>query len=195
MLLLLSLLLISSYQHHLASLAFRAILFYIHGNRDFLLGERFAKKSAITLLPEVDLIDLYGQEVVIMHGDTLCTRDIAYQKFRKKSRSWWWQSLIKSLPLFVRKKIAADYRKKSAAATSMKSQDIMDVTPSEVVNCLEKYQSQLLIHGHTHRPALHELTANGKKAQRIVLGDWYEQGAWLKVTPSNMELLNHPLAN
>ena len=170
-------------------------IFYIHGNRDFLLGERFAKKSAITLLPEVDLIDLYGQEVVIMHGDTLCTRDIAYQKFRKKSRSWWWQSLIKSLPLFVRKKIAADYRKKSAAATSMKSQDIMDVTPSEVVNCLEKYQSQLLIHGHTHRPALHELTANGKKAQRIVLGDWYEQGAWLKVTPSNMELLNHPLAN
>lgn len=170
-------------------------IYYIHGNRDFLLGERFAKKSAITLLPEVDLIDLYGQEVVIMHGDTLCTRDIAYQKFRKKSRSWWWQSLIKSLPLFVRKKIAADYRKKSAAATSMKSQDIMDVTPSEVVNCLEKYQSQLLIHGHTHRPALHELTANGKKAQRIVLGDWYEQGAWLKVTPSNMELLNHPLAN
>ena len=168
-------------------------IYYIHGNRDFLLGQRFAKKSAMILLPEVDLIDLYGQSVVIMHGDTLCTRDIAYQKFRKKSRSWWWQALVKSLPLFVRKKIAADYRKKSAAATAIKSQDIMDVTPQEVVKCLEHYQSQLLIHGHTHRPATHELVANAKPAQRIVLGDWYEQGAWLKVTPKGMELMNQPL--
>ena len=165
-------------------------IYYIHGNRDFLLGKRFAKKSSMTLLPEVDLIDLYGQEVVIMHGDTLCTRDIAYQKFRKKSRSLWWQTLVKSLPLFIRKKMAADYRKKSAAATATKSQDIMDVTPKEVVTCLERYQSQLLIHGHTHRPAVHDLIANEKKAQRIVLGDWYEQGAWLKVTPKGMSLLN-----
>lgn len=165
-------------------------VYYIHGNRDFLLGKKYAQKSAITLLPEVDSIDLYGQNVIVMHGDTLCTRDIAYQKFRLKSRSWWWQTLIKSLPLFVRKKIAASYRKKSAAATAVKSQDIMDVTPSEVVKCLEDNHSQLIIHGHTHRPAIHELKANGKKAQRIVLGDWYEQGAWLKVTPTGMELLN-----
>lgn len=168
-------------------------IYYIHGNRDFLLGQRFAKKSAMILLPEIDLIDLYGKNVVIMHGDTLCTRDVGYQKFRKKSRSWWWQAIIKSLPLFVRKKIAADYRKKSAAATSVKSQDIMDVTPDEVVKCLENYHSQLLIHGHTHRPAVHELNANNKEAKRIVLGDWYEQGAWLKVTPTTMQLMNTPL--
>lgn len=168
-------------------------IYYIHGNRDFLLGERFAKKSSMILLPEVDLINLYGQSVVIMHGDTLCTRDLGYQKFRKKSRSWWWQTIIKSLPLFVRKKIAADYRKKSAAATAVKAQDIMDVTPEEVVKCLEKYNSQLLIHGHTHRPAVHDLSANNKEAQRIVLGDWYEQGAWLKVTPTSMQLMNRPL--
>ena len=168
-------------------------IYYIHGNRDFLLGQRFAKKSAMILLPEIDLIDLYGKNVVIMHGDTLCTRDVGYQKFRKKSRSWWWQAIIKSLPLFVRKKIAADYRKKSAAATSVKSQDIMDVTPDEVVKCLENYNSQLLIHGHTHRPAVHELNANNKEAKRIVLGDWYEQGAWLKVTPTTMQLMNTPL--
>jgi len=170
--------------------SFGTKIYYIHGNRDFLLGNKYAQKSAMTLLPEVDLIDLYGQEVVIMHGDTLCTRDIAYQKFRLKSRSWWWQTLIKSLPLFLRKKMAADYRKKSAAATATKSQDIMDVTPEEVVNCLESYQSQLIIHGHTHRPAVHELTANNKNAKRVVLGDWYEQGAWLKVTPNTMELIN-----
>ena len=168
-------------------------IYYIHGNRDFLLGQRFAQKSSMILLPEVDLIQLYGQAVVVMHGDTLCTKDIAYQEFRKKSRTWWWQAMIKSLPLFVRKKIAANYRKRSAAATSMKSQDIMDVTPEEVVNCLESYRSQLLIHGHTHRPAVHALDANGNKAQRIVLGDWYEQGAWLKVTPTSMELMNQPL--
>ncbi len=168
-------------------------IYYIHGNRDFLLGKRFAKKSSMTLLPEIEQIDLYGKNVIIMHGDTLCTRDIAYQKFRKKSRSWWWQTIIKSLPLFVRKKIAANYRTKSAAATAIKSQHIMDVTPAEVVHCLEKYQSQILIHGHTHRPAIHDLNANGKHAQRIVLGDWYEQGAWLKVTPNKMKLMNKPL--
>ncbi len=168
-------------------------IYYIHGNRDFLLGQPFAKKSAMILLPEVDLIDLYGKNVVIMHGDTLCTRDISYQQFRKKSRSWWWQAIAKSLPLFLRKKIAADYRKKSAAATAIKSQDIMDVTPDEVIKCLEDHHSQLLIHGHTHRPAIHELSANNKEAKRIVLGDWYEQGAWLKVTPTSMQLMNRPL--
>jgi len=168
-------------------------IYYIHGNRDFLLGNKYANKAAMTILPEIELIDLYGQDVVIMHGDTLCTNDVAYQKFRVKSRSWWWQALVKSLPLFVRRKKAEDYRKQSASATAMKSQDIMDVTDSEVVNCLEQYESQLLIHGHTHRPATHQLTANDHNAQRIVLGDWYEQGAWLKVTPDSIELLNTPL--
>lgn len=168
-------------------------IYFIHGNRDFLLGKSYAKKAKMQLLPEIDTIELYGQTVVIMHGDTLCTRDINYQVFRKKSRSWWWQTAVKSLPLFIRKKMAANYRKQSAAATAVKSQEIMDVTESEVVTCLEQYQSQLLIHGHTHRPAVHEIMANGENAQRIVLGDWYEQGAWLKVTPESIELLNHPL--
>ena len=168
-------------------------IYYIHGNRDFLLGKAFAKKASMVILPEIDTIDLYGRRVVIMHGDTLCTRDITYQAFRKKSRSWWWQTAVKSLPLFIRKKMAADYRKRSIAATAMKSQEIMDVTESEVIKCLEAFNSQLMIHGHTHRPAIHDISANGDKAQRIVLGDWYEQGAWLKVTPHAIELLNHPL--
>jgi UDP-2,3-diacylglucosamine hydrolase len=167
-------------------------IFYIHGNRDFLIGNRFAKRSGINLLPEVDLIDLYGQPVVVMHGDTLCTKDIGYQQFRKKSRSWWWQSIVKSLPLFVRRKIAEDYRKQSAKATSQKSQDIMDVTESEVVKCLEQYNSQILIHGHTHRPFVHDIHANNQPAKRIVLGDWYDQGAWLKVTAETMILMNSP---
>lgn len=167
-------------------------IYFIHGNRDFLLGKHFAKQAGMQLLPEVTLIDLYHKPVVIMHGDTLCTRDIGYQAFRKKSRSWWWQAMIKSLPLFVRRKIANNYRTQSASATAMKSQDIMDVTKSEVIQCLEQHHSQLLIHGHTHRPAVHDIKANGIKAQRIVLGDWYEQGAWLKVTPDSMELMDCP---
>jgi len=168
-------------------------IYYIHGNRDFLLGTKYANKSGMTLLPEVELIELYGNKVVIMHGDTLCTKDVAYQAFRKKSRSWWWQAIVKSLPLFIRRKIAEDYRKKSAAATAMKAQDIMDVTPEEVVNTLTLHNSRLLIHGHTHRPNIHNMTINGQEAKRIVLGDWYEQGAWLKFDKQGFELLNQPL--
>jgi UDP-2,3-diacylglucosamine hydrolase len=163
-------------------------LFFIHGNRDFLIGKKFSQKSGITLLDEISLIDLYDEQVVIMHGDTLCTRDVAYQKFRKKSRSWWWQTMIKSLPLFVRKKIAKNYRQKSASATALKSQDIMDVTPAEVSHCLKAYNSKLLIHGHTHRPKIHKIHIDKTPAQRIVLGDWYEQGSWLKVTRKENKL-------
>jgi UDP-2,3-diacylglucosamine hydrolase len=166
-------------------------IYFIHGNRDFLLGKRYAKFCGMQLLPETDMIDLYGKPVLIMHGDTLCTRDIAYQAFRKKSRSWWWQAIVKNLPLFVRKNIAENYRKKSASATALKSQEIMDVTETEVISELELHKSQLIIHGHTHRPKIHHIQANNKTAQRIVLGDWYEQGAWLKVTPNSVELLNH----
>ncbi|WP_286233079.1 UDP-2,3-diacylglucosamine diphosphatase [Thalassotalea sediminis] len=169
-------------------------IYFIQGNRDFLLGKRYAKRCGMTLLPDITTIDLYGEKAVIMHGDTLCTRDVEYQAFRKKSRSWWWQAIIKSLPLFVRRNIAQNYRKKSALSTSMKSQDIMDVTPIEVINCLKRYQSQLLIHGHTHRPATHEITVNGKPAKRIVLGDWYEQGSILYVSPDNITLENLPFS-
>lgn len=169
-------------------------IYFIQGNRDFLLGKRYAKRCGMTLLPDVTTIDLYGEKTVIMHGDTLCTRDVDYQAFRKKSRSWWWQTIIKSLPLFVRRKIAQNYRKQSAQSTAMKSQDIMDVTQEEVVHCLAEHQAKLLIHGHTHRPATHELTVNGAPARRIVLGDWYEQGSILYVSPEGMTLENMPFS-
>ena len=142
------------------------------------------------LLPEVTAIELYGNKTIIMHGDTLCTLDVDYQKFRKKSRSWWWQAMIKSLPLFVRRKIAENYRQKSAESTAMKAQDIMDVTPEEVNKCLSAHQSNLLIHGHTHRPAVHELSVDNAPAKRVVLGDWYDQGSVLVVTSTGMALEN-----
>ncbi|MEW6996694.1 UDP-2,3-diacylglucosamine diphosphatase [Colwelliaceae bacterium BS250] len=163
---------------------------FIVGNRDFLLGKRFCAKAGMTLLPDIQLIDLYGQPTVIMHGDSLCTMDVEYQKFRKKSRSWWWSNGIQCLPLFLRKKMARDYRQKASLKQQNLTTDIMDVTPVEVVKLMEQQNSQLLIHGHTHRPAVHSLITNNKPATRIVLGDWYEQGAWLKVTESGYELLN-----
>jgi UDP-2,3-diacylglucosamine hydrolase len=170
-------------------------VFFIHGNRDFLLGEKYAKQAGMTILPELDIINLYQQKMIIMHGDTLCTRDVGYQAFRKKSRSWWWQAIIKNLPLFVRRNMAENYRKKSASATAMKSQEIMDVTPSEAVKVLEQQNCQILIHGHTHRPNIHEIQANNKSAQRIVLGDWYEQGAYLLVDESGIRLMNKSFIN
>lgn len=165
-------------------------IFFIVGNRDFLIGKKYAKKAGMTLLPDTQVIDLYGTPTLIMHGDSLCTRDVQYQKFRKKSRSWWWQFIIKSLPLKTRRKLASDHRKKAELRGPSQDQEIMDVTPAEVVKELEQVNSQLMIHGHTHRPAVHQLQANGKAATRIVLGDWYEQGAWLKVTPEGFKLLN-----
>lgn len=165
-------------------------VYFIHGNRDFLLGKNYAKQSGMILLPEKKLIELYNEKILLMHGDTLCTRDVDYQKFRKKSRSWWWQGFITNLPLWLRKRIADNYREKSKQAQQVKSLDIMDVTESEVVKDLEAFNCQLMIHGHTHRPNVHQLTANGKPAKRIVLGDWYKQGAWLKITPTELTLLN-----
>ena len=165
---------------------------FIHGNRDFVLGKDYANSAAMTLLPEKTTVDLYGQKALIMHGDTLCTRDVDYQKFRKKSRTWWWMGLVTNLPLWYRKRLAEGYREKSKSAQQTKSLDIMDVTPSEVVSELEAYNCQLMIHGHTHRPDVHHIEANGNPAKRIVLGDWYEQGAWLKVTPEEMTLTNSP---
>jgi UDP-2,3-diacylglucosamine hydrolase len=165
-------------------------VFFIHGNRDFLLGEKYAKQAGMTILPELEVIHLYHQKMLIMHGDTLCTRDLGYQAFRKKSRSWWWQAIVKSLPLFVRRNMAENYRKQSASATALKAPDIMDVTPSEVVKVLEQQHCQLLIHGHTHRPDIHKIQANNLPAQRVVLGDWYEQGSYLLVDESGVQLIN-----
>jgi UDP-2,3-diacylglucosamine hydrolase len=170
-------------------------LYFIQGNRDFLLGTKYAKKCGMELMQDIEKITLYQKEYVILHGDTLCVDDIDYQAFRRKSRSWWWQGLIKSLPLRLRKKIAQDYRRKSKNANAMKSQEIMDVNQGEVEAVLKQSQVVTMIHGHTHRPAVHEFKLNGNKATRIVLGDWYEQGAWLKVTPEGYHFINQPLEN
>ena len=165
-------------------------IYYIHGNRDFTIGKRFCKQSGMILLPESKVIDLYGTPALIMHGDSLCTRDVAYQKFRKRSRNPIVKFLLLSLPFKTRQKIAGDIRNKSKASNKKISLEIMDVTQSEVEKDMTDAGVQLLIHGHTHRPDRHHFDLNGQPAERIVLGDWYDQGSSLVVTKDSMSLEN-----
>ena len=166
--------------------------YFIHGNRDFLIGKRFARESGMTLLPEEKVLELYGRNVLIMHGDTLCTDDTGYLAFRAKVHTPWIQTLFLALPLFIRSRIAAKMRAGSKSANSSKSMTIMDVNPQAVVEVMEKHHVQWLIHGHTHRPDVHQLTANGKPAHRIVLGAWHSEGSMVKVTPEGVELISFP---
>ena len=170
-------------------------IYFIHGNRDFLVRKKFAQQAGMTLLPEQHVIQLYGQSAVILHGDELCTLDVDYQKFRKKSRGWWWPRMILSLPLSVRRKIAENGRKASKDKQAYLSQEIMDVTQSEVEKCLQHHAVRLMIHGHTHRPAIHDFSAQDADCRRIVLGDWYEQGSVLVVTPDGAQLQQLPFAS
>ena len=167
-------------------------VYFLHGNRDFLLGQRFARESGMTLLPEEKVLELYGKRLLILHGDTLCTDDAGYQAFRAKVHQPWLQKLFLALPLFIRMRIAAKMRADSTSANRNKSQAIMDVNPQAVVKVMEKHQVQHLIHGHTHRPDIHALTANGEPACRYVLGAWHSEGSMVKVTADKIELIAFP---
>lgn len=166
--------------------------YFIHGNRDFLIGRRFANESGMQLLPEEKVLDLYGRRVLIMHGDTLCTDDPGYLAFRAKVHTPWIQKLFLALPLFIRRRIAQRMRDDSKAANSSKSMKIMDVNARAVVEIMEKHRVQWLIHGHTHRPDIHTLTANGEIAHRVVLGAWHTQGSMVKVSADDVELIPFP---
>ncbi len=144
--------------------------YFIHGNRDFLIGKRFARQSGMTLLPAEKVLTLYGERVLIMHGDTLCTDDVGYQRFRAKVQQRWLQTLFLSLPLFIRQRIAAKMRAGSKASNQTKSDAIMDVNQQAVSEVMRQHHVRHLIHGHTHRPAIHDLQIEGHPARRYVLG-------------------------
>lgn len=169
-------------------------IFLMHGNRDFLIGEDFCHRAGATLLDDPTVIDLYGTPTLLLHGDSLCTADVEYQKFRTNMRNPQMQKMMLARPLEDRQQMAKQLRALSMAKNQGKAEDIMDVTPEEVVKELEAHGVQLMIHGHTHRPAVHELEANGKPARRIVLGDWHSHLWWLEVQPGKeAELKKQPL--
>ncbi len=163
-------------------------VYVMHGNRDFLLGEDFAAASGCKLLADPTVVDLYGQATLLMHGDLLCTDDTEYLAFRDMVREPAWQQAFLARPLAERRQIAAQLRETSIERTHGKPDSIMDVNPQTVTDTMERHAVQRLIHGHTHRPAVHELRVNGKPARRLVLGDWYEQGSVLECTPAGCRL-------
>lgn len=153
-------------------------IFIMHGNRDFLLGKRFADAAGARLLNDPSVVELGGSKVLLMHGDSLCTRDSAYMAFRQQARDPEWQRQILAMPVTERIALARQLREQSGEANSNKADDIMDVTPDEVIHTMRQYGVTTLIHGHTHRPAVHELDVDGELAERYVLGDWHSDKGW-----------------
>lgn len=147
-------------------------VFLLQGNRDFLLGSRFAAETGITLLDEFSAIDLNGHLALLTHGDLLCTDDLPYQAFRIKSHSPEWQQNVLAKPLWLRLLAARWYRLRSYFHKRNKTLEIMDVNQQTVMDVMQTHACPTLIHGHTHRPATHNLTIAGQPAQRIVLADW-----------------------
>lgn len=167
--------------------AFRALtergipLHFQHGNRDFLLGDAFAAATGGTLLPDEIVVDLAGTPTLLLHGDQLCTDDVAYQQFRKQVRNPLWQKQMLGQPLPVRKALARQLREGSDAAKSGKSMDIMDVNAEAVAAAFRRHGVARMIHGHTHRPGRHTHEVDGTPRERIVLADWRDRGAYLRV--------------
>jgi len=158
------------------------------GNRDFLLGAEFETMTGCTLLPDPGIVNLYGTDTLLMHGDTLCTDDVDYQAFRKQVRNPQWQQAILARSIEERIQIAREARAESRARTREKSNDIMDVNAQAVENAFRTHGVTRLIHGHTHRPSVHESIVDNKAVTRIVLGDWYDKASILRVTAGTTEL-------
>lgn len=163
-------------------------VFLMHGNRDFLIGQAFCKAAGATLLADPSVVELGGEPVLLMHGDSLCTRDEGYMKLRRYLRNPLSLWILRHLPLRTRQKLARKLRSESRAQTRMKANDIVDVTPEEVPRVMQQHGVHTLVHGHTHRPAIHKLVAGDAPARRIVLGDWDRQGWALQVDEQGFQL-------
>ncbi len=157
--------------------------YFMHGNRDFLIGASYAGMSGMELLPESLVIDLYGSPTLLLHGDTLCTDDVEYQAFRKQVRDPDWQAAFLAQPVESRLATARQARDASKQHMAGASMEIMDVNDKAVIRAFERHNVDRMIHGHTHRPAFHKHTLeDGREARRTVLADWYESGSVLWVS-------------
>lgn len=176
-------------------------VYFMHGNRDFLVGAGYARRAGMRLLPDPAVVSLYGSPVLLMHGDLLCSDDTAYQAFRAQTRDPDWQQRFLDQPLEARLAFAAQARAASMARQQQMLQGdrgtfetVTDVTAATVEATFARFGVDTLVHGHTHRPALHELEVDGRRRRRIVLGDWFEQGSVLRVEPGRYRLQALPLA-
>lgn len=182
----------SPFQHDIAR-ALRELsdagtrIFLMHGNRDFLIGKDFCRAAGCTLLKDPSIVHFDGEPVLLMHGDSLCTLDVGYMKLRRLLRNPLSLFILRNLPLATRHKLARKLRNESRAQTRMKAREIIDVTPDEVPRIMAEHGVRTLIHGHTHRPAVHQLLVNRQPARRIVLGDWDTQGWALQVDENGLQ--------
>jgi UDP-2,3-diacylglucosamine hydrolase len=153
---------------------------FMHGNRDFLIGQRFAVRTGCRLLGDYETVELFGERVLLTHGDLLCTDDTRYMTLRASVRDPRWQRDFLAKPLGERRKIAREMRAMSRTEVTSKSEDIMDVNAATVVETMRKSGVRTLLHGHTHRPGVHRFDLDGRNATRIVLGAWYECGSCVR---------------
>jgi UDP-2,3-diacylglucosamine hydrolase len=169
--------------------------YVMHGNRDFLIGKQFCKATGCQLLEDGTLIDVDGKQVLLLHGDVLCTDDHAYQRLRRRVRNPVVQFILRNLPLATRYSLAAKLRAGSKAHIENAMAQIMDVNADAVAQTFAMHKVDLMVHGHTHRPAIHSLVVDGRTATRIVLGDWHTQGSVLRWNDTGYELLSLQRSN
>jgi len=162
---------------------FGVACYFMHGNRDFLLGNTYAARAGFKLLPETCVADLYGTPTLLLHGDSLCTDDLEYQAFRQQARNPAWQASMLALPVAERLKLAQGARAASREHTGSASMDIMDTNAGAVSDAFRAHNVTRMIHGHTHRPARHTVDLGNVNAERFVLADWYTEGSYLEVSP------------
>lgn len=154
-------------------------VYFLHGNRDFMLAERYAARAGMTLIPDPKLVDLYGTATLLMHGDTLCTDDIDYQRFRSRVRHPLVRAFLRRLPFALRNRLARQARAGSESAKAGKAAEIMDVNDGAVIRAMRAYRVCRLIHGHTHRAARHAHTIEGRTCERWVVPDWYDHWGYV----------------
>jgi len=152
-------------------------VFFMHGNRDFMIGDEFATDTGVTILQDPELIDLHGEKVLLSHGDALCTDDVEYQRFRAMTRNPEWQAMMLAKTIQERIAHALEARQGSVEHGKSLDDEITDVNQGAVEALIRKHGVDILLHGHTHRPAIHEVRLGDRTATRIVLGDWFEQGS------------------
>ena len=157
-------------------------IYFMHGNRDFMISEKFCNHHGMKFLKDPTKIKLHGKKILLMHGDTLCIDDIEYQKFRTMVRSPLWQNEMLKKSLEERINLAKMLRAKSLSETGTKDEVIMDVNNDEVISQLKKHNVDMIIHGHTHRPNIHKIISEKKEYKRIVLGDWYDKSFILRIS-------------
>lgn len=167
-------------------------VYFLPGNRDFLVGERLAREAGLALLPDPTVLDLGGSATLLTHGDQFCTDDAAYQAFRAQVRVPAWQQAFLAKPLAERHAMARAAREQSEHAKAGKRPEIMDVNPAAVAEAYRQYGVQRIIHGHTHRPARHDTRVDGVERERWVLPDWYETGGYLACDASGCRALFFP---